>query len=87
MISFSFRLKKFNKEAGKESFETPAFYINNSMNAMKGTIELVMDSTTGTNSSGAELFGVLAELDNAYISLGYMFIHKDDSHTNNASST
>ncbi|RKF60368.1 hypothetical protein OnM2_051060 [Erysiphe neolycopersici] len=54
---------------------------------MKGLVEFAVDSAFETNSPGAELFGVLAELDNAGISFGYIFFFEVDSHPNNASLT
>lgn len=38
--------------------------------------ELVMDATYGTNSSGADLFAVLAEADGAGVPIGYIFVEK-----------
>lgn len=53
-----------------------AFYIRKAISLTKEACELVMDATYGTNSSGADLFAVLAEVDGAGVPLCYMFVEK-----------
>lgn len=58
-----------------------AFYVQESIEALKKSKELAMDATYGTNSSGMELFAVLAELDGTGVPLAYMFVAKENRHS------
>ena len=57
------------------SFEGIAFYIRRSITTLVSkSRELAMDATYGTNSSGMDLYSVLAEVDGAGIPLAYCFV-------------
>lgn len=53
-----------------------AFYVMETMRKLVHAKESVMDATFGTNSSGMELYAVLAELDGTRVPLAYMFVDK-----------
>lgn len=53
-----------------------AIYINDTINTLRSASELSIDATYGTNSSGMELYAVLAEFDGTGVPLCYMFVEK-----------